>query len=358
MTGRDRQDQQDRVFEALDVATAPIRGLRSLIQAAFILVALVLIGLFFPLVMFLAHHPITPTAWLVSGMTLLVIVTFFHAPGYTVIGGTLFGIVFIWVLVPINGNWACANFKYLLLGFLLFGNLQKFVITQLNKPPASRPFKIKETANSRSDGAKKKPEKRGTPKAKSARKRKPSPQKTTVEYEGRGCKECEVAYQVLGVENGADAASCKDAYRDLAKVWHPDRFGDGDFRLKKKAEEQFRAVKAAYEHLRTPHIPATTVAAECPVEAVPLSEALQEALDYFENASREMGELVEDAKKGAFKSREERARTIRRIHSLRNCICERIEGVIARIKTEMPEYSTADFEQMLEIISRQEIPRV
>jgi curved DNA-binding protein CbpA len=42
----------------------------------------------------------------------------------------------------------------------------------------------------------------------------------------------------------------KTAYRDLAMVWHPDRFGDSDTRRKKKAEEQFKAISAAYTYLQ------------------------------------------------------------------------------------------------------------
>jgi len=42
----------------------------------------------------------------------------------------------------------------------------------------------------------------------------------------------------------------KEAYRDLAMVWHPDRFGVEDERLRKKAEEKFKKVQSGYNHLR------------------------------------------------------------------------------------------------------------
>lgn len=71
------------------------------------------------------------------------------------------------------------------------------------------------------------------------------------------CQECDDAYRLLEVEKGANAASVKDAYRDMAMVWHPDRFGD-DSRLKTKAQEQFKKINDAYAHLRehqaSPHL--------------------------------------------------------------------------------------------------------
>lgn len=42
----------------------------------------------------------------------------------------------------------------------------------------------------------------------------------------------------------------KEAYRDLAKVWHPDRF-PGDDRLAEKAQEKLRVINEAYQRLDT-----------------------------------------------------------------------------------------------------------
>ena len=54
---------------------------------------------------------------------------------------------------------------------------------------------------------------------------------------------------VLGLEPGASQQAIKEAYRDLVKVWHPDRFGT-DERLRRKAQDTLTDVNAAYEHLR------------------------------------------------------------------------------------------------------------
>ena len=55
-------------------------------------------------------------------------------------------------------------------------------------------------------------------------------------------------YELLGVPPGASRQELKAAYRDLTKVWHPDRFAH-DPRLQQKAEEKLKEINEAYEHL-------------------------------------------------------------------------------------------------------------
>lgn len=55
-------------------------------------------------------------------------------------------------------------------------------------------------------------------------------------------------HEVLGVAEGASAQELKVAYRDLAKVWHPDRFTH-DPRLQQKAQEKLKEINEAYEQL-------------------------------------------------------------------------------------------------------------
>jgi DnaJ domain len=53
------------------------------------------------------------------------------------------------------------------------------------------------------------------------------------------------ALDVLALRPGASAVEIKGAYRDLVKVWHPDRFGS-DPRLREKAEDKLRQINEAY----------------------------------------------------------------------------------------------------------------
>ncbi len=55
---------------------------------------------------------------------------------------------------------------------------------------------------------------------------------------------------VLGLDVGASREDVKTAYRDLSKVWHPDRFAH-DESLQIKAQEQLKRINAAFERLQS-----------------------------------------------------------------------------------------------------------
>jgi len=75
------------------------------------------------------------------------------------------------------------------------------------------------------------------------------------------------AYELLGVKPGVSSRELKAAHRDLAKVWHPDRFVH-DPRLQEKAQEKLKEINEAYELLssgKTPRpAPPPTVYAASP----------------------------------------------------------------------------------------------
>lgn len=53
----------------------------------------------------------------------------------------------------------------------------------------------------------------------------------------------------LELDTGANWKEVQRAYRDMLKVWHPDRFGS-DQSLRKKAEEKTRLIIESYQHLK------------------------------------------------------------------------------------------------------------
>lgn len=55
-------------------------------------------------------------------------------------------------------------------------------------------------------------------------------------------------YELLGVAPGVSAQELKTAHRDLAQVWHPDRFAH-DPRLQQKAQEKLKEINEAYDQL-------------------------------------------------------------------------------------------------------------
>lgn len=57
------------------------------------------------------------------------------------------------------------------------------------------------------------------------------------------------SYRLLDLDPRASDEAVKSAYRDLTKVWHPDRFAH-DPGLRRKAEEKLKAINDAYDAIR------------------------------------------------------------------------------------------------------------
>lgn len=64
------------------------------------------------------------------------------------------------------------------------------------------------------------------------------------------------AYRVLGLHPGATLDDVKMAFRDLAQVWHPDRFPEND-RLREKAMHNQQLINEAYAVLQKYRPPAS-----------------------------------------------------------------------------------------------------
>src|SRR3989338_5562248 len=56
-------------------------------------------------------------------------------------------------------------------------------------------------------------------------------------------------YEILELKPGASLEEVKRAYRDLVRVWHPDRFSH-DPRLQQRAQEKLKEINEAYEKLQ------------------------------------------------------------------------------------------------------------
>ena len=53
----------------------------------------------------------------------------------------------------------------------------------------------------------------------------------------------------LGLAPGATKQEIKDAYKSMAKTFHPDKLAGVDIAIKKIAEEKFKEINEAYENL-------------------------------------------------------------------------------------------------------------
>ncbi len=57
-------------------------------------------------------------------------------------------------------------------------------------------------------------------------------------------------YRILEIDQGAPLDEVRQGYKDMVRVWHPDRFNE-DPRLRKKAEEKLKEINRAYADLMT-----------------------------------------------------------------------------------------------------------
>jgi DnaJ-domain-containing protein 1 len=57
------------------------------------------------------------------------------------------------------------------------------------------------------------------------------------------------AYDILGLDPGANESEIKEAYRQMAKDHHPDRYQQAGEEAVNAANERFRQIKRAYNHL-------------------------------------------------------------------------------------------------------------
>lgn len=78
----------------------------------------------------------------------------------------------------------------------------------------------------------------------------PPPARSCIEDCEHMTAETLESYRQLELEPGASPEAIRAAYRDLVKVWHPDRFLPGS-ELQKKAQARLKAINLAYEWLKS-----------------------------------------------------------------------------------------------------------
>ena len=57
-------------------------------------------------------------------------------------------------------------------------------------------------------------------------------------------------YKILELDHESSMDEAREAYIDMARVWHPDRFTNNP-RLRKKAEEKLKEINIAYAEIRS-----------------------------------------------------------------------------------------------------------
>ena len=258
---------EEKYYDSMNTLLAPVRWIKSLAQTVLLLVIAVFIGLAYPIIQFCNGEPLTLASFAVPFLTVLALFTLFYAPYYLVFGG-IAGLVTMGMLCE-HGDaktnpFVASDPTLLIFGFLAFGILQRHTRHRLfdaPKEPKPKQLSFVEQLNqvrlerrTREYDAMS-PELRATmtrlygdnylkwPESNNES----APESDTATEDDN---ELSKHYATLGVRSDATTEEVKQAYRDLARVWHPDRFDGGDTRLRTKAEEQFKKINDAYTHLQ------------------------------------------------------------------------------------------------------------
>lgn len=216
----------------LDIITKPLQflfgGLRVL---AFLLLAAV-IAIFTPIYHLLTTGTASAMEIEVALFVIGLIVLFFSAPWFTVLGGTAMLVaLFLYFAVHPDGSVPSPELvRGVLWGFQLVGFVWVGVKRRSSNQAVPRTGTMRGGIQTLGlDGI-------------------PAPERPVYE-EVQFDKAPDWQYRALGLHHGATMTEIKQAYRDLAKVWHPDRFSRNDERLQRKAETKLKEINAAYAYL-------------------------------------------------------------------------------------------------------------
>jgi hypothetical protein len=284
---------EEKYYDGMNTLLAPVRAAKSLMQTVLVILLLIGIGLVYPLIQLLNSGHVTVGGFVVSLLTALFIFTFFYAPWYTVVGGIICFVVFYAFCFSQSfvDSLTGTGFLLFVFAFLAVGILQRYIRHRLFDPPKEpkpRQLSFVEQLNEVHLEECTRIYEAMSPEERESRIRRygnnfliwpecmgrePTPEQIRVsmtydsppncpkaeDKSARNSEEEAVAaedhdlskhYATLGVRSDATPEEVKQAYRDLAKVWHPDRFDGGDTRLKLKAEEQLKVINEAHDRIQ------------------------------------------------------------------------------------------------------------
>ncbi len=126
-----------------------------MVQTVLIIVLLIAIGVGYPIYLVCAGQPVTAISLVVSGSTILAVLTFIYAPYYFIFGGMALAAAFIWGVCAHEDFMYAHNFNgwglaWLFFGFLAFGVVQRFIRHRIFDPPKRERLSFVEQLNKES----------------------------------------------------------------------------------------------------------------------------------------------------------------------------------------------------------------
>jgi hypothetical protein len=157
-------------------------------------------------------------------------------------------------------------------------------------------------------------------------------------------------YSTLGVRSNATPEEVKQAYRDLVKVWHPDRFDGCDTRLKQKAEEQLKAINDAYVHIQEAQPPSSS---DIDIEKMPLQLAVICTTAEFIAINGKALLLCARIAKAGVADRDDVCLAVGEDLAMLQSAINRLQRLIRRFERELPSFPRMELESSLATFMQQ-----
>ena len=157
-------------------------------------------------------------------------------------------------------------------------------------------------------------------------------------------------YSTLGVRSNATPEEVKQAYRDLVKVWHPDRFDGCDTRLKQKAEEQLKAINDAYVHIQEAQPPSSS---DIDIEKMPLQQAVICTTAEFIAINGKALLLCARIAKAGVADRDDVCLAVGEDLAMLQSAINRLQRLIRRFERELPSFPRMELESSLATFMQQ-----
>ena len=325
---------QERVYGVLDIITKPIQWFIGGLQVLGFLLLVAVVAIVTPVYHLVTTGAASSTEIEVALFVLGLIILFFAAPWYTVLGGTaLLATVFFYA--AFNPDPPAPSYElvrnvlwgFLLVGFLWVGAKR----SRRNKVYADPGKPTKGTDRGRAQASR--PQRNAAPKSDHS--------------EGAKRANAPDYYRVLGLQNGATKEEIKQAYRDLVKVWHPDRFSADDERLRRMAEAKLKEINEAHGFITAHGAPVSNI------DEMDVNDATQYITAITRNVNGEVEDFVRRVKAGEFADYADALKAF-------ECMVPRVEevsakfnDVVERIRRDVPDATAnAQFIQLQQTMNQ------
>jgi len=275
---------EEEYFDSMNTLLAPVRAAKSLVQTVLLIGIVILVGLGYPFYVLFGGegYPLDPLhvvgAFMVSFLTLLIIVSFIYRPYYTMFGSVVAILTLVVLPQPLDGE--AFGFKFIMLGYFLLGDLYKFNRRRRQsaaqeeckaKQPEPKKVTFAELVEQERVARRQREYDALSPEDRAAKTRLfgddyfnwPDKFKKGSGYDHAAgdagevfkgpslCEKCDKAFGLLDLPLGASNEEVNSKKRAFAELFHDDRLGAMSETARRIANEQHQSVNEACSHILT-----------------------------------------------------------------------------------------------------------